>query len=54
MYKLFVGIDVAKGSSVGHGLDGTGETLFSLAFPMDGEGFSMEFPRFNGHTEELG
>jgi hypothetical protein len=30
MYKLFVGIDVAKGSSVGHGLDGTAETLFSL------------------------
>jgi transposase len=49
MYKLFVGIDVAKSSSVGHGLDVTGETLFSLAFPMNGEGFSKLFDDIRGN-----
>jgi transposase len=53
MYKLFVGIDVAKGSSVGHGLDGTGETLFSLTFPMDGEGFSKLFDAIKGNCGDL-
>jgi len=53
MYKLLVGIDVAKGSSVGHGLDGTGETLFSLAFPMEGEGFSKLFHAMQGNCGDL-
>lgn len=53
MYKLFVGIDVAKDSSVGHGLDGTGESLFSLAFPMDGEGFSKLFDAITGNCGDL-
>jgi transposase len=43
MYKFFVGIDVAKDSSTGHGLDGKGESLFSMAFPMDIDGFSKLF-----------
>jgi hypothetical protein len=39
VYKLFVGVDVAKDSSVGHGLNERCGSLFSTAFPMDREGF---------------
>jgi transposase len=39
VYKLFVGVDVAKDSSVGHGLDERCDSLFSTTFPMDSEGF---------------
>jgi transposase len=53
MYKLFVGIDIAKDSSVGHGLDGTGGSLFSLAFPMDSEGFSKLFDTLKDNCEDL-
>jgi transposase len=53
MYKLFVGIDVAKSSSVGHGLDGTSEALFSLNFPMNGEGFSKLFDAIKGNCGDL-
>jgi len=53
MYKLFVGIDVAKDSSVGHGLDGSSESLFLLAFPMDGEGFSKLFDAIKANCGDL-
>jgi transposase len=53
MYKLFVGIDVAKDSSTGHGLDGKGESLFSMAFPMDIDGFSKLFDALKGRCGDL-
>jgi hypothetical protein len=35
MEEVFVGIDVAKDLSKGHGLNAKGETLFSLSFTMN-------------------
>jgi transposase len=53
MHKLFVGIDVAKDLSVGHGLDNTGGSLFSLTFPMDSEGFSQLFDAIKATVGDL-
>jgi transposase len=53
MYKLFVGIDIAKDSSTGHGLDGKGESLFAMAFPMGIEGFSKLLDTLKGNCGDL-
>ncbi|MEJ2182399.1 MAG: IS110 family transposase [Nitrospirota bacterium] len=53
MYKLFVGVDVAKDSSTGHGLNERCESLFSMAFPMDGEGFSKLFDLLKDNCGDL-
>jgi transposase len=53
MYKLFVGIDVAKASSTGHGLNGKCESIFSTAFPMDREGFYRLFDTLKDNCEDL-
>ena len=53
MFKFFIGLDVAKDSSVGHGIDGAGETLFSFAFSMDSEGFSKLFDAIKGNCEDI-
>src|SRR5450756_1027691 len=53
MNKIFVGIDVAKGSSNGHGLNAKGETLFSMAFPMNSAGFSNLLDALKSKSEDL-
>jgi transposase len=44
---------VAKDSSTGHGLDGKGESLFPMAFPMDIDGFSKLFDALKGRCGDL-
>jgi transposase len=53
MQKIFVGIDVAKESSNGHGLNARGENLFSLAFPMNSEGFSKLLDELKSKSLDL-
>jgi transposase len=53
MKQIFVGIDVAKASSNGHGLTAAGETLFSMSFPMNGEGFSKLLNEIKGRSRDL-
>ena len=53
MKKIFVGIDVAKDSSNGHGLNAEGETLFSLAFTMNSEGFSKLLDELKSKSWDL-
>ena len=53
MKKVFVGIDVAKDSSNGHGLNAEGASLFSLSFPMNGEGFSKLLDEIKSKSGDL-
>lgn len=53
MKKLFIGIDVAKASSNGHGLSAEGETLFSMSFPMNGEGFTKLLDEIKSRSRDL-
>ena len=53
MKKIFVGIDVAKDSSNGHGLNAEGETLFSMSFPMNSSGFSKLLDELKSKTQDL-
>lgn len=53
MKKIFVGIDVAKASSNGRGLNSMGETLFSMSFPMDSEGFSKLLGEIKSRSQDL-
>jgi transposase len=51
--KLFVGIDVSKDYASVQGLDQEGKKLFSLEFPMDGEGFSRFLSTVKSHCKNL-
>ena len=53
MKRVFVGIDVAKDSSNGHGLNAEGASLFVESFPMNGEGFSKLLDHIKGTSEEV-
>ncbi len=53
MYKFFVGLDVAKDTSVGYGIGSSGETSFSFVFSMDSEGFSKLFDAIKGSCEDI-
>ncbi len=53
MSEVFVGIDVAKDSSNGHGLNAKGETLFSISFPMNREGFSKLLDELKNTSRDL-
>lgn len=53
MNEIFVGIDVAKDSSNGHGLNAKGETLFSMSFPMNNEGFSKLLDELKSKSRDL-
>ena len=53
MKKVFVGIDVAKDSSNGHGLNAEGETLFSMSFPMNREVFSKLLDELKSKSHDL-
>jgi len=53
MKRVFVGIDVAKDSSNGHGLNAEGASLFVESFPMNGEGFSKLLDHIKGTSEDL-
>lgn len=53
MKQVFVGIDVAKDSSNGHGLNAKGVALFSLSFPMNSEGFSKLLDELRRTSEDL-
>jgi transposase len=53
MKEVFVGIDVAKDLSKGHGLNARGETLFSMPFTMNREGFSRLLDELKSKTRDL-
>ena len=53
MNEIFVGIDVAKDSSNGHALNAKGETLFSMSFPMNNEGFSKLLDAVKSTSRDL-
>ncbi len=53
MIEVFVGIDVAKDSSTGHGLNAKGETLFSMSFPMNSTGFSNLLDELKSKSRDL-
>jgi transposase len=53
MKEVFVGIDVAKDLSKGHGLNATGETLFSMPFTMNREGFFRLLDELKSKTQDL-
>jgi len=51
--EVFIGIDVAKDLSKGHGLNAKGETLFSISFTMNREGFSRLLDELKSKTQDL-
>ncbi len=53
MHKLYVGIDVSKESSSAQGLDENGEGRFSMAFSMNGEGFSKLHKALKSNCDDL-
>jgi len=53
MKEVFVGIDVAKDLSKGHGLNARGETLFSMSFAMNRAGFSKLLDELKSTTQDL-
>jgi transposase len=53
MEEVFVGIDVAKDLSKGHGLNAKGETLFSMPFTMNRAGFSKLLDELTSKTQDL-
>ena len=53
MTEVFVGIDVAKDSSKGHGLNANGETLFSLSFTMNRAGFFKLLDELRSKSQDL-
>jgi transposase len=53
MSEIFVGVDVAKDSSNAHGLNSRGETLFSISFPMNSEGFATLLNNLKSTSKDL-
>jgi transposase len=53
MKEVFVGIDVAKDLSKGHGLNAKGETLFSMSFSMNRTGFSRLLDELKSKNQDL-
>lgn len=53
MTEVFVGVDVAKDSSTGHGLNAKGETLFSVSFTMNSAGFSLLLNELKNNSQDL-
>ncbi|TAN38470.1 MAG: IS110 family transposase [Nitrospirae bacterium] len=53
MKKVFIGIDVAKASSNGHGLNASGETLFTMSFAMNEEGFTKLLDEIKSRSQDL-
>jgi transposase len=53
MKEVFVGIDVAKDFSKGHGLNAKGETLFFMSFTMNSEGFSKLLDELKSKSVDL-
>jgi len=53
MYDLYVGIDVAKGTSSAHGLDGGGSRRFTLTFRMDSEGFAALLGAIEASSDDV-